>query len=433
MFDHSPADLIAQQKKWRRAIARDRLLVGHKVDRLRAAWLASDFDLMAKHRHYLLTSKRAKRVAIADLMKRGKITSIMSLNEMNDLADTIDVFAASDEPALISPKEKTSKTGYRVIFSFGTKQRVVQEVIGRVLNAQYRPRSFQTFDRGVPNTILRVLELASAGYVYAAHLDIRNCFPSFRRERLQEFLSLEDQVIENALTGQTMVLEPSYPLGSYPHDTQHLIEAARRGLPQGASTSPVIAHTCIAGLDLADTHLEHSFNYEDDFFVLAKSEAELDQKIKALKAAVDNLPGGHFDLVLKAKGHLDDEIAVLGHMLSLLEGQAIAEPTEENIQRLAKKLADVEQRSGTYFNAKGVVNLPALKQLPSDKLALLDGWMSAFKACEPTTATWQSVKGMREDTLTDLSKHGCDGTALPPPSLNAARQSKKFYSYKWFS
>lgn len=80
-----------------------------------------------------------------------------------------------------------------------------------------------------------------------------------------------------------------------------------------------------------------------------------------------------------------------------------------------------------------MVDLPSLKQLSSDKLALLDGWMSAFSACEPMTETWCSVEGMKEDTFADLSKHGWDGSALPPPSPNAIRQSKKFYSYKWFS
>lgn len=346
MFDLSPADLIAQHKKWRRAISRDRRLVRRKVDRLRAAWLVSDFELMVKHRHYLLTSKRAKRVAIADLMKRGKITDILSLQDMNDLADIIDVFSASSEPVLILPKEKTSKTGYRVIFSFGQEQRVVQEIVRRVLNAQYQPRSFQTFDRGVPNAISRVLELVASGLVHAAHLDIRSCFPSFRRERLHEFLSLENQVIENALTWHTMVLETSHSLGSYPYSIQHLTEAARRGLPQGASTSPVVAHTCLSGLELPDTTLEHSFNYEDDFLVLAKSEAELDQKIAALKAAVGNLPGGHFVLVLKAKDHIADGLDFLGHRLSIIDGQPVAEPTEENIQRLSKTLADIEQHSG---------------------------------------------------------------------------------------
>ncbi|MEO0487390.1 MAG: reverse transcriptase domain-containing protein [Pseudomonadota bacterium] len=424
---------LAQEKKWRRRICEDRTEVRKRRAKLRKAGAVGNLDGMANHREFLLTSPKAKRVAIADLMKRGKITGITNLDDMKGLADQIDVFAANTEPVKVSPKEKTSKLGHRIIFEFGIRHRVAQEMIRRVLDCQYTPRKFQVFNSGVPTTIVKALALVSSGYVYAAHLDIRDCFPSFKSKRLSEFLSLEEQVIENALTGQKMVLKPTHRLGAYPYSVQHLTEAARRGLPQGASTSPVVAHTCLSGLELPDTTLEHSFNYEDDFLVLAKSEAELDHKIAALKAAVGNLPGGHFVLVLKAQEHLANGIDFLGHRLSIINGQPVAEPTEENIQRLSKKLANIEQRSGAFSNAKGVVDLPALKQLTSDKLALLDGWMSAFGACAPITETWCSVEGMKEDAFTDLSKHGWDGSALPPPSSNAVRQSKKFYSYKWFS
>jgi len=361
--------IFEQDKTWRRKIARDRIFVTEKVRRLRRAINLRDDETAELHRKTLLTSVRPKRVAIADLINRGRHVGVASVTEVDAFCETLTAWKPMTEVVRVHAKEKTSKNGYRLICNFGGRHRVIQRMIGTALDCQYQKRRFQVFDRGVPRCIDRVINQIAEGYVYAAHLDIRDFYPTFEYQKLTEILSLDKLVIEAALTGRKMVLESASPPPGYPHTLYHLIKEARRGLPQGASTSPIAAHICLAGLKVKDERLEQTFNFEDDFLVLAKTEAELHHQIEVLKAAVGILPGGQFDLVLKRAVHLCEGLDFLGHHLSLRSGEPFAEPSETNLVALAAKLQKLDV--DVFSNASGKISKDGLLTVSANKLWLL--------------------------------------------------------------
>lgn len=417
-------------KAWVHKIAQDRAFVSEKTHKLRRAIYLQDCENTKLHRTTLLSSVRAKRVAMADLLSRGNAAEISNVSEVAELCCGISAFTPTSETVQVWAKEKTSKNGYRLIFNFGTQHRVLQRMIGRVMDCEFQKRPFQVFDRGVPAAIIRILEKVAEGYVYAAHLDIRDFYQTFKPKQINQFLSLDQPVIEAALTGRKMVLEcASLPQG-YPHTRKHLIKEARRGLPQGASTSPIAAHICVALLPMKNECLEQTFNYEDDFLVLAKTEADLHQQIEVLKAAVGNLPGGQFDLVLKHAGHLSEGIDFLGHRMSLRQGQPCAEPTETNLVRLAAALHKLDVDA--FSNASGKVLKSTLLTVSANKLWLLKCWRAAFSACSKETKRWQHVIGIAADILVELGQHGLSVHNLPSPTNSSEAYLSKFHYYKWF-
>lgn len=426
-----PLTVLQLEKAWRRAIDRDRKRYNTHIAALRSAIETKDHHIAAQALDWLLKSPSSKRTAIAQLLRAGKDLDVWTYHDVKALADAVTVFAPMDEPATVFAREKTSKRGFRAIFSFGDRQRVAQRVLANVVEVYTVKRSFQHFDAGVPKAIKRVLAQINAGNVWLAHLDIKSFYPSFTLKGLTDFLPLPNTVVEAALTGRNMVLE----CASSPYGISHIhfIEEARRGLPQGAATSPAISHLCVSQLALHVATLEHLFNYEDDFLILAKSKAELESRIEALTNAVGNLPGGQFDLSLKGMAHAADGLDFLGHRLFSRDGEAQAEPSVGNTMRLTKRLHEIDEKHGAFSAASGKIDKDAVAHSSADKLSLLTGWKAAFVSCNPSTEGWQSAISMEDEIVSELQKHGLSVSGLPKPCKTTSLKKRKFYYYKWFA
>lgn len=406
--------VLQNEEAWRRAIHRDQVRYNKKLGELYNAVAEGDPPKVAASQEWLLTSPSAKRVAIAQLLQAGKDIDVWNFDDVKVLAETVTVYEAMDEPVRLFAKEKTSKTGYRTIFSFGDRHRVAQRLLANVIQAHTTKRRFQLFDAGVPKAITRALSLIKAGNVWLAHLDIKDFYPSFTIKGLSTFLPLPQTVVEAALTGRNMVLE----CASLPGDLSplHFIEEARRGLPQGASFSPAISHLCLSQLVLDVATLEHLFNYADDFLLVAKTQAELEHRITELMDAVGNLPGGQFELSIKCAAHVSAGVDFLGHHLVVRGGAPVAEPTEANMMRLFKRLYEIDEQFGVYDHTGGKSCSQAMLQSCADKFALFRGWEAAFQACDKNTEKWAGIKATPSRIVEPILANGLEHEILPAPS-----------------
>lgn len=421
--------MLEQEKAWRRAIQRDQKRFNSRVEALKSAIQNGDTIQSDGHRSWLLKSPSAKRVAIAQLLRAKKPLKLESYQDVKALVASVTVFAPMDEPVKVFAKEKTSKNGYRAIFSFDDRQRVAQRVMANVLNAHFSKRNFQYFDEGVPKAILSVLTAIEDGNVWLAHLDIKDFYPSFELKEMTDFLPLPQAVVEAALTGRNMVLKcASYTLGVTP---LHFIEEARRGLPQGASSSPAVSHLCVSQLAVDVATLEHLFNYEDDFLLLAGSKAELESRIASLKTAVGKLPGGQFHICTKSIGHASIGLDFLGHHIVYRNSQALAEPSLTNTLRLMSMLQSIDEEYGAFSGGSGKIPKGPLLHSCADKFSLLSHWKAAFRACDPKTEGWQSIVAIEDEVHTDLQKQGLTLANLPKPSKSAVQKVRKPYHYNW--
>ena len=419
------------EKLWRKAIQRDQIKFNKRIDALRVAAKSGDMAGAKDHRDWLLTAEPAKRIAIVQLLRAGKPLQVGSYTEAKTLAETVTLAEIMDDTALVFAKEKTSKNGYRAILTFGDRHRVAHRLLANVIEAQTFTRRFQLFDVGVPKAIGRVLAKIDAGNIWLAHLDIRNFFPSFTMDGLTQFLPLPTTAVETALTGRKMVLKTAPLPWGYPYSPSHLIEEARRGLPQGAASSPAVSHLSVAQLALPVADLELLFNYEDDFLVLAQTKGELEARIALLTEAVGNLPGGHFALSVKTVVRAKDGLDFLGHRLFVRKGKAVAEPSDLNADRLAARLNQIEEVAGIHDPATSSP-LSAQMQVYADQLAVLAGWKAAFTICDKASENWRWAVGEENAITTTLSKIGIAPHDLPPPSASAKIRGQGFFYYKWF-
>lgn len=424
-------DVLQKEKAWRRAIHRAQTKYNKHISDLRNATKAQDQIEAEKLIEWLLSAKSSKIVAVAQLLRAGKALDVLSYEDALVLAGNVTPLEPMDEPALIYAKEKTSKNGYRTIFSFGDRHRVAHRMLANVIEAQTVTRKFQFFDEGVQKAIVRILSQIGQGYVWLAHLDIKDFYPSFTKEGLTKFLPLPGAAVEAALTGQKMVLKCGALPSFYPHTSSHLIKVARRGLPQGAASSPAVSHLCVSRLVVDECDLEHVFNYEDDFLLLAKTKDELEERIKRLVAAVGSLPGGHFSTSLKAMSHAEVGLDFLGHRIKQRDCTAVAEPSEENFLRLISRLHEVEDSSGIYvpFVATDQTNL---LQASADRLAVLQGWMSAFDVCDKNCEIWRYSECLLDDIVSEVEKNECSLSNLPKSTAKASMKPRRYFYYRWF-
>jgi CRISPR-associated protein Cas1 len=124
----------------------------------------------------------------------------------------------------------------------------------------YRPH------RGVDRAIARIVQLRDRGFGWVVDADIRAYFDSVSHQ------SLLRQLGQNQAAFPFLSLLKQW-IGAVCWDG-HDLTLVRRGIPQGAPISPVLANLFLTPIDQAleesDSHL---IRYADDFLLLCKSEA----------------------------------------------------------------------------------------------------------------------------------------------------------------
>ncbi len=152
----------------------------------------------------------AVRAALRSLNshRRPKDTQVYSI------VQTLDPWKGTEEPVTVHWKVKDANAhDYRIIMDFGPINRALQCLVHRVLGAtaDLHPRQFAVRG-GVHAAIKHVAKARADGHVWCAEIDIANCYPSFEGEKLKEFFTLPEEVIEHAITCKDLNLI----LGSHP-------------------------------------------------------------------------------------------------------------------------------------------------------------------------------------------------------------------------
>ena len=126
-------------------------------------------------------------------------------------------------------------------------------------------------------------------------------------------------------------------------------------------------------------------NYVDDFLLLSSSPVLLDMAVGKLTDAVTDLPGGQFELQLKAKRTTAKGFDFLGHHLQVVDGKLRTKPTNLITHDLGEQLDKIETKLTTKVlglgNWKNFDKDAAIKCL-AQMAAKIDGWLSAFSECD---------------------------------------------------
>ena len=289
---------------------------------LREAVAAKDAAEVATQTQWLLSDAAPKVYFALRIGRSGKV-GLISPSACIKAALNLKLTATCTEKVpVILRKKKSGKV--RLILNFGLRYRVAQNIIRCVLSVHHRPRSYQFTHRGVPKAVTRVRDLINQGNHWFAHLDIKEFYPSFRIEKLRENASLGGLLPPKMIAAFVHAREleigvraeqlKRFPYLSY----SDLLWEARRGIPTGSCASSVVAPMMVSRMSLDAATADALSNYEDDFFLLAPTKDELQERIEVLMGAVKTIPGGHFKLELKSSGRLGEtEACFLGHAMRL--------------------------------------------------------------------------------------------------------------------
>lgn len=325
----------------------------------------------------ILRSYDAKVCAVeqADRNMRRRGERELSPNEVLVRAKEVSAIAAPQDEIRVHAKPKDRWPDFRPIFSFGlidtARQHLIKSAIQPLLSID--PRQYGTQNGGRPEIVRCVRQtIASKRYKYVATCDIKSFYPTVSRDWLRQSLPTGEEVITS-----TILVDESHHRTRY---TGHglnkvcvsdfpLAVASQRGLPQGACSSPMIADY-IVGQALSGIHLPEGAvlkNYADNFVVMGRRRADVEQAVHSLRGAFERHPAGPFQLTDNGIRRIADGFEFLGYHFRRRKGRDLAVPTRKNISKLYERFkhhVDDLRRGGD----------------PKELRASLKCWVNAFSA-----------------------------------------------------
>jgi hypothetical protein len=310
------------------------------------------------------------------------------LAKLVTIASGLDPWKGTNEPVRVHWKPKDTPPGHRTVLEFGIENRALQYLVRDVLIAvlELHPNQYATRG-GVHAAIRHTKQALIDGYLWAAELDINDCYPSFDEEKLSSLLPLPKEVTDHVIISRYLNLPSGFSciedsLGD-DHEgdaiTPGANSAARRGTPQGSAASPIVAEAMVAIALKAVPPLGVIIAYADNVLLLAKTKSDRDSMTKALLAAFEAHPVGRLRLSPRtfAPG---EPVEFLGHRLTLCKGGVRVEPDVDNKQKFE---AEVKCELAYLNRTKSAAaRRECLRRLEE----YIQSWTASFKLCDDIEA-----------------------------------------------
>jgi hypothetical protein len=329
--------------------------------------------------------------------------------EQEAIAGKLDPWKGTEEPVSGYWKKKSSGKGHRFICKFGLENRALQYLVRDVLIAQLELHPNQYATRGgVHAAIKHTKQALSDGYLWAAELDIKDCYPSFDESKLPNLLPLPKEVTDNVIISKYLNLQgvgiPQVGQVEGPADDDEgdLVTlaaspaAARQGIPQGSAASDIIAEAMIAIVLKQVPSPGVIVAYADNILLLAKSESDVASMIEALGAALEAHPVGRLRPSVKAFAPVEP-IEFLGHLLRCTEGVVRIEPSPRNLQKFE---TEVTRRLSCLSNTK----LPSgIRRKRRKELGrYIQSWTQQFKLCDDIDEIRSQQQALVEEAVESI-------------------------------
>lgn len=170
---------------------------------------------------------------------------------------------------VIGKSQDQAKT--RTLLVPTVRDRVLQTAVATCLSRSYEEEFFDASfgyrpHRGVDRAIARIIQLRDQGFLWVVDADIQSYFDSVSHQSLLHLLERDESSI------------PFLPLLRQWIECicwdGHELRRVRRGIPQGAPISPVLANLFLTPVDrVLEEGNSHLIRYADDFLLLCRSES----------------------------------------------------------------------------------------------------------------------------------------------------------------
>ena len=372
---------------------------------MRAAAAGSAIGVKDALRQYLC-SHNAKLAATFEARKRMPEHERPPKSKVPEIAGKIDPWKGTDEEVQLWWKPKLALGQFRPILSFGIENRALQILVLRALNACAQTHSQQFAGRGgTPAAISQVVEYLEAGYCHAVECDISNFFRSFDEEKVPDYLPLPKAVTNNVVIAKNLniksgkkkdntlggssylVIVPDHlgdgELEGHMGTSQFDTEAARRGIPQGASSSPLVAEVLLAPLIDALPGSGAVVNYGDNFLLLAKDANDVVAMSNILGKLLTKHPAGPLEpsYTFYQPG---DVITFLGYAIHGHGSKLKVTPSQPNVEKFRDNF-----RSKVKWIKKAKMSKKRKRKLLQSLKNYVTNWTAAFPK-------WEGAEGHRK-------------------------------------
>ena len=308
--------------------ARDHMM--ELLSKIHLAHLSGDDKRVKNLVRLYLKSYAARYFAVADARRKMPARIRPPESVVFGCAKSLNAWVGSDDPIELHLKQKAGDPDhFRPILSFGLEHRALQLLVRRVLEAQADLHPNQYATRGIHAAIRRLIELMKDGHHWAIETDITQCYQSFDGEKIAEQLPIPKEVTRRSLLGAHLSLTlcsdifgPADPGEDDELTFPELFSDARRGLPQGSGSSPLVAEMLLAPLFESLPKGSAVVGYADNFLAVGQNESDVRSTTETLRSALKAHPAGH--LVPKPPRVFEPGGAIqfLGHRLMCTWGGA---------------------------------------------------------------------------------------------------------------
>ena len=318
----------------------------------------------------LLRSHSGKVLALARAAQKKGYPLYGAKLEM--MANMLSCWEQPSQPATLYFMEKPDGS-LRWIFRYGVFRAAQQYLVRWVLAPRLRLHEGQYAIPGRDRTaaVEKAKQLIGAGYDWIIRGDVKDYYPSMNGEKALALLPGPPAVLRQVVLpppGGLLLFPPGYALA----------EEVRRGLPQGAATTPMVAAAVLAPVldELPDAVVV--IIYVDDFAIFASSKAAAASAMNTLQQALWAAPVGHLELKFCDIHHVTEGFGFLGyHIFRSAGGGATACPSQAGFERLDEQLDAVD--AAPFANPH------------AEKMARLISWRCSY-------AAWDGG-GTADDTL----------------------------------
>ncbi|HZP98887.1 MAG TPA: reverse transcriptase domain-containing protein [Reyranella sp.] len=318
-----------------------------KLEQIAGAAAVGDFARVRMISKRVLSSHGAKLSAVLRTVKwDSKKAPPLPFSNLIARANALDPSRLTEEPVRLSSRPKPGG-GVRLISAFGPDRRAWQRICADILKATLPAYSFEYLRSGqgveaLTRCLLSRLEREQYGYVVT--VDIKDCFGSVRKEVVHNLLPIPEWAVRKTMlidehTRLQRVVDGNRYVDLLPDD------AARRGLPQGASTSGLVMSRAILGPMLATTFFaDRLFLHGDNIAVLARNRPEAEAVLEALRSQLENSPAGPLTIGEAAIQPTDRKISLVQYALiprrALFGGGWRAVPARRSYERFAHRVME---------------------------------------------------------------------------------------------
>lgn len=310
--------------------------------------------------------------------ERGRLPSL------DTLVSRIGDFDGDDQQVRVIRQPKGNGR-FRDTFDYTVLDRARQQWVKLSVEplARYHPNQSGVAGSGPAAIMDRIRELVKSGtYRYAAEFDIKNCFQSIQNvDAIRAEWNLPNWAIQQIVTlkgkeDKGLVIDrKGRALVGSPSSTGPL---TTRGLPQGASTSPLFAYSLnrpvLEALESTHGHEAAVFNHCDNFLVLGISREAVERTHRTLAKLLHEQPVGPLALHNKtAPTPLGRGITFLGHRISKKSGTPVIAIDRERKERFfAEVRAKLSQAKAASILRQALYLI--------DVQRYVEGWVSAYSA-----------------------------------------------------